>query len=110
MYFNRLKKKWNITSNYQLVVIFIVFGITGSLSAKLAKPLLDFFNIYPEIFKSLSGGKIIYWILRILIVFPIYQILLLIVGLIFFQFRFFWEFEKKIYRRMGLKYFSKKKD
>ena len=110
MYFNKLKKKWNITSNYQLVVIFIVFGITGSLSAKLAKPLLDFFNICPEIFKSLSGGKIIYWILRILIVFPIYQILLLIVGLIFFQFRFFWEFEKKIYGRMGLKCFSKKKD
>ena len=110
MYFNKLKKKWNITSNYQLVVIFIVFGLTGSLSAKLAKPLLDFLNIYPEIFKSLSGGKIIYWILRILIVFPIYQILLLIVGTIFFQFRFFWEFEKKIFKRMGLKYFSKKND
>mgnify|MGYP007000227401 len=64
-------------------MIFIVFGITGSLSAKLAKPLLDFLNIYPEIFKSLSGGKIIYWILRILVVFPIYQILLLIIGAIF---------------------------
>jgi len=106
--FNRLKKKWNITSNFQLVVVFIVFGITGSLSAVLAKPLLDFFNIYPEIFKNLSGGIFMYWFLRILLVFPIYQILLLIIGAIFFQFRFFWEFEKKILMRIGLKYFFKK--
>ena len=108
MYFNRLKKKWNITSNYQLILVFIVFGITGSLSAKLAKPLLDFFNIYPEVFITLLGGKVIYWILRILVVFPIYQILLLIIGALFFQFRFFWEFEKKIFKRMGFKCFLKK--
>tara|TARA_B100000989_G_scaffold298596_1_gene288658 strand:- start:1164 stop:1496 length:333 start_codon:yes stop_codon:yes gene_type:complete len=108
LYFKRLKKKWNITSNYQLILVFIVFGITGSLSAKLAKPLLDFFNIYPEVFITLSGGKVIYWILRIFVVFPIYQILLLIIGALFFQFRFFWEFEKKIFKRMGFKCFFKK--
>ena len=26
-FYRLLKKKWNITSNYQLAVIFIVFGI-----------------------------------------------------------------------------------
>jgi hypothetical protein len=109
LYFNRLKKKWNITSNLQLVVIFIVFGLTGSVSVKFTDPLLDFFKIYPDTFKSILGGVILYWIIRILIVFPIYQILLLIFGALFFQFRFFWEFEKKILRRMGFKNLFKKR-
>ena len=32
MYFKRIKEKWGINSNFQLIIIFIVFGITGSLS------------------------------------------------------------------------------
>ncbi|MEC7619844.1 MAG: DUF6787 family protein, partial [Bacteroidota bacterium] len=49
--------------------------------------------------------------LRILIIFPIYQILLILVAIVFFQFKFFWEFEKKILKRMGLKFlFKKNKD
>jgi|TARA_A100001011_G_C13979701_1_gene702770 hypothetical protein len=109
LYFNRLKQKWNITSNFQLVVVFIVFGITGSMSVKVAKPILDFFNIHPEAFESIWGGELLYWIIRILIVFPAYQVLLLFFGTIFLQFRFFWEFEKKILKRMGFKRFFKEK-
>lgn len=105
MYFNRLKKKWNITSNFQLVVIFIVFGITGSMSVRVAKPILELLNIHPEIFEPLWGGSILYWIVRVFIVFPAYQVLLLIFGALFFQFQFFWEFEKKILKRMGFKRF-----
>lgn len=107
MYFNRLKKKWNITSNFQLIVIFIVFALTGSMSVRLAKPILDFFNVYPETFEAIWGGIVLYWIARILIVFPAYQVLLLIFGTLFFQFQFFWEFEKKILKRMGFKRFFK---
>lgn len=85
----------------------MVFGITGSMSVKIAKPILDFFNIYPEVFESLWGAKVLYWIVRIFIIFPVYQVLLLIFGALFFQFRFFWEFEKKILKRMGFKHFFK---
>jgi hypothetical protein len=34
-----LKKRWKIESNFQLVIIFIVFAITGSTSAWLSKPV-----------------------------------------------------------------------
>jgi hypothetical protein len=34
-----LKKRWKITSNFQLAIIFIVFAITGSTSAWLSKPV-----------------------------------------------------------------------
>ncbi|MBF11140.1 MAG: diacylglyceryl transferase [Flavobacteriaceae bacterium] len=107
MNFKNLKEKWGVSSNIQLIIIFIVFGITGSLSVRLGKPLLDFIHLIPENFESIPLGNFIYWILRILIIFPIYQILLLIIAAIFFQFNFFWNFEKKILKRMGFKRFFK---
>jgi hypothetical protein len=99
----KLKEKWNITSNFQLLIIFVVFGITGSLSVRLGQPVLHFLHLTPNSFTSLPLGTALYWVLRILIIFPLYQVLLLVVGTIFLQFRFFWEFEKKILRRMGFK-------
>ena len=107
MYFKRLKEKWGITSNFQLIVIFIVFGITGSLSVKLGKPFLSYINLNPESFETFYFGNFLYWILRVLVIFPLYQILLLVFGAIFFQFNFFWNFEKKILKKMGFKRFFK---
>ena len=107
MYYKRLKEKWGISSNLQLVIIFIVFGITGTLSVRVGKPILDFIKLNPEIFESIPMGDIIYWTIRILIVFPIYQVILIIIGALFFQFSFFWNFEKKILKRIGFKRFFK---
>jgi sterol desaturase/sphingolipid hydroxylase (fatty acid hydroxylase superfamily) len=105
-----LKKKWGISSNTQLAVIFIVFAITGSASAKLAAPLLKFLGVQPSDFVEVPMGMVFYTLLRVLIIFPIYQILLIIVATLFFQFKFFWEFEKKILKRMGLKFLFEKKN
>ena len=99
----RLKEKWGITSNFQLVIIFIVFSVTGSLSLLVSGPLLDFLCIKQDLF-----SPYIFWPLRILIVFLIYQILILIVGTLFGQFNFFWSFEKKMLSRIGLKNFIEK--
>lgn len=105
--FKRLKEKWGIHSNKQLIIIFVVFGITGSLSVKLALPVLQHLSIEPDSFDRIPLGNVLYWILRILIIFPVYQVLLLGIGTIFFQFRFFWAFEKKIMNRlMGKRYFD----
>jgi hypothetical protein len=85
----------------------VVFGITGSLSVKLALPVLQYLSIEPDSFDRIPLGNVLYWILRILIIFPVYQVLLLGIGTIFFQFRFFWAFEKKIMNRlMGKRYFD----
>jgi len=81
----------------------VVFGITGSASVRLGKPLLNLFSISPEIFSEFPLGNILYLLIRIIIIFPLYQVLLIFFGAIFFQFKFFWEFEKKILRRIGVK-------
>jgi len=107
LYFERLKQKWGIHSNAQLVVVFIVFGITGSLSLRLAKPVLNFLQLTPEAFSTIPLGELLYWSLRILVIFPIYQLVLLAVGTLLFQFKFFWNFEKRILKRIGFKSFFK---
>ena len=95
----RLKEKWGITSNFQLFIICIVFAITGSFSVLITEPVILF------IFGDLDGlNPLLSWLLRILILFPIYQALLLFFGFIFFQYKFFSKFEKKILKKIGLKF------
>jgi len=43
---NKLKQRWGIDSNFQIIVILIVFALTGSSAAILAGPVCDFFGIY----------------------------------------------------------------
>ena len=93
----KLKERWGIDSNFQIIMIFIVFAITGSVSAKLAAPLTEFIGIAKE---NVSGW--IYWPIRILLIFPIYQVLLVFFGWLFGQHKFFWAFEKKMLKRLGL--------
>lgn len=99
---NKLKQRWGIVSNFQLVVILIVFAITGSASVYVAKPFLVWIGMSKSNFPEAWWGGWAYWSLRILIIFPIYQVLLVAFGWLFGQFRFFWSFEKKMLRRMGL--------
>lgn len=44
-YLEKLKTKWEIKSDFQMVVVFIVFAITGSSSVKLADPLMNILGI-----------------------------------------------------------------
>ena len=96
----KLKARWGISSNFHLIIILIVFALTGSFSAKLAEPVTVFLGMNLE-----NTSSWIYWPVRILLIFPIYQVLLLFFGFIFGQFKFFWNFEKKMLSRMGLGFF-----
>jgi hypothetical protein len=98
----KLKERWDIQSNFQLVIIFIVFAITGSSAAYLAKPVLTLIGLTREIFPDHFLGGFFYYSLRVLIIFPIYQVLLVVIGTLFGQNKFFWNFEKKMLSRLGL--------
>lgn len=96
----KLKEHWDIDSNFQIIVIFIVFAVTGSTASYIGKPILNYLNITPENFSSFG-----YWTIRILLLFIMYQIMLVFFGWVFGQYKFFWNFEKKMLRRLGLKRF-----
>ena len=99
----KLKEKWGITSNFQLLIIFLVFSVTGSLALWVAKPILDFFGLDKS-----AVSPWIFWPIRISIIFPIYQVLIVIIGALFGQFQFFWAFEKKMLVHLGFKQFKNK--
>ena len=98
----KLKKRWGRESNFQILVIFVVFAINGSLAVYLTNPVTDFIGISKE-----TTAPYIYWPIRIFAVFVIYQITLVIVGTLFGQKKFFWNMEKKMLQRMGLGRFIK---
>ncbi|MEW7278065.1 DUF6787 family protein [Aquimarina sp. 2201CG1-2-11] len=100
--FKVLAKKWEVTYRWELIAIFIAFAITGSTAARISDPMLSFIGISKE-----TSSTWLYWILRVFIIFPVYQILLLIVGWLFGQFSFFWGFEKKMLKRLGFARFIK---
>lgn len=91
------KERWNITSDWQVVVILVVFAVTGSTSALIAKPILSFIGITKE-----TTSLWFYYPLYIIIILPFYQVLLVSYGFLFGQFKFFWAFEKKMLRSMKL--------
>ena len=99
---NKLKKRWGIDSNLQLIIIFVVFAITGSSSVYVAKPFLAWIGLERAAFPEAWWSAWVYWTLRLLLIFPFYQVLLVIYGWLFGQFKFFWNFEKKMLKHMGL--------
>lgn len=93
----KLKNRWGLNSNWQVLIILMVFSITGYSSLLIAKPILNLVGLTQE-----STNPWIYRPLRILLIFPFYQILIVMYGWLFGQFQFFWNFEKKMLRRIGL--------
>ena len=96
-----LKHKWLIKSNFDIILILIVFSLTGSISVWIAKPILTIIGLEKDIL-----SPYLYWPSRVLIIFPIYQILIVIIGSLFGQFKFFWNFEKKMLSRLGFNKFK----
>lgn len=104
----KLKERWGIDNNFQIVIIFIVFAVTGSSSVYVARPFLDAIGFSRDVFpEGILWGGLVYTTLRILIIFPIYQVLLILFGWLFGQFRFFLNFEKKMLGRLGLGFLFK---
>ena len=100
--FKKLENRWGVDYKWEMIAIFIVFAITGSISAKLAAPITHAIGMDQE-----TTTPWLYWPVRILIILPIYQVLLVGFGWLFGQFSFFWGFEKKMLKRMGLGFLFK---
>lgn len=93
-FLEKLKDKWQIESWGQFWTIMLVFALTGSASVWVGKFLRPLLGISPD-----TMSPFLFWPIRILLIFPVYQVLLIIVGTIFGQFNFFWAFEKKMLSR-----------
>lgn len=98
--FKILEKRWVLQYRWEMIRVFMVFAVTGSSSLYVGRPIIKLLGITKE-----NLNPILYWILFIIIGLIFYQILLVFFGWLFGQFQFFWEFEKKMLKRFGLKRF-----
>ena len=94
----KIRQIFRVDSNYQLIVVNIVFAVTGTLALYLAGDVLHMVGV-----RHGEVSNIIYWTLRILVIIPVYQVLLIMIGSVFGEFTYFWEMEKKMFRRFTKK-------
>ena len=102
--FERIKKKFKIKSILQLLIILSVFSLTGGLSLKFTTPILDFIGLSSFNSSDVLWENLFYFILRLIVFFPVYQLLLIVVGSLFFQHQFFKEFVKNTLCKMKIIY------
>ena len=96
---DKLKHRWGINSNLQVLKIFIVFGITGSTAAWISDPICDFFGISTE-----NLNTVFYWVVRIILITIVYKFILIFVAFLFGEFNFFWNFIKMFLSRLGIRF------
>ncbi len=89
----KLKKRWNLRSTWQVIIVLVVFAFTGTTVLVIKRPLFDMW--FPD--KDIPfWASFLYYVL----ILPVYNVFLLMYGFVFGQFRFFWEFEKKFFNRL----------
>ena len=92
-----LVKKFNAKSKAHLLVIFFVFGLSGSFSLWISSPIMSALDL-----KNILNNYPLYIFFRILIIVPIYQLILIVIASIFGEFQYFWRFEKKFLKRIKI--------
>ncbi len=97
----RTKERWGIESTTRIILIMLVFSLAGMAITQIRPPVWHLFHFTDA---TPTWIKVVTYIL---LIFPTYQICLLIFGALLGQFRFFWEKEKKMgrwfLRRLGLR-------
>lgn len=92
----KLKALFKVNSTQQLVLVFLVFSITGSSSIYVADPFLQIVGVTSQL------SALWYWPLRVLVIFALYQVLLILFAACFGQLRYFWVIEQRFLQRFGI--------
>lgn len=90
-WWHNLKRKWGIASNARMAKLWVVFALTGSASAWASRPLTDWLGL-----PGLDA-----WLripLRLVLIFPFYSILLLLLGSLAGEQRWYGWFVRRMWR------------
>ena len=91
----KLMKYFKAKSLNHLILIFIIFGISGSLTLILSEPIINFIKMN-EILENIF----ILLLLRIIIIFALYQLVLISIATIFGEFNYFLSFERNMFKKL----------
>ncbi|MBK9760500.1 MAG: prolipoprotein diacylglyceryl transferase [Flavobacteriales bacterium] len=89
---DRLAVRWGVSPS-RVILILAVFACTGFTVMFLKRPLVAW---------AAGNGEAPGWftVAYYVLILPFYNLLLLVYGGLLGQFRFFWEFEKRFFRRL----------
>lgn len=93
---DKLKERWKVRTGWDVAIILVVFACTG-FSVMYSKR-------YLYTLLGITAETTAWWIrvlITVVVILPFYQVLLLVWGWIFGKFDFFWEFEKRMFSRIG---------
>jgi riboflavin transporter FmnP len=90
---NRLASRWNLKNTAQVIMVLVVFACTGFTVMFIKKPIMT-------LVAGEGGNTALASVLYYIFIFPLYNVVLLFFGFVFGQFSFFWEFEKRTFRRI----------
>lgn len=91
----KLKQRWNVKNGWDVVVILLVFACTGFSILYIKRALFELVGLDD------TTAAWIRWTVNIIVILPLYQVVLLAWGWIWGKFAFFWEFEKRMFGRIG---------
>lgn len=89
----KLKRRWNLGSGWQVAIVLVVFACTGCTVLLIKKPIL-------QLLAGEAGRTTLASVLYYIFILPLYNVILLFYGFVFGQFRFFWDFEKRMFGRI----------
>ena len=90
-FFRKLEKLFKARSKIHLVLIFFIFGTSGSISLFLSDYVLELLNS-----GLLNLNHFYLLILRLLVLIILYQFILLIVSVVFGEFNYFSKYSLKL--------------
>jgi len=87
-FFQRMKDKWGVGLG-GVIAILVAFSLAGMTVVRLRQPIMG-------LLLSETAPTWLWWVTYLCLIFPLYQICLLMYGSLLGQFGFFWEKEKKM--------------
>lgn len=100
-WFERLGRHWGVTPGRAAFVL-LTFACTGFTLMFLKRPVVGLFTDQGE-------QPLLFTVLYYIFIFPVYNLLLLVYGAVFGQFKFFWNYEKRFFQRLFQRFRRKAK-
>ena len=91
-FIDKIETIFKARSKAHLVVIFLIFGISGSASIVVSEIVLGFFDL-----GRFGISQVTYWTFRVIILFFCYQLILLAVSACFGELKHFSKYTQRIF-------------
>ena len=86
-----LERLFKARSKRHLVVIFLIFSVSGSASLFVSDIVINLLNI-----QALNNSRVLHWILKILVMVFCYQFILLLVSFCFGELKHFSKYTQRV--------------